>query len=218
MAYTKTTWVNGTAPALNATNLNKIEQGIFDSVSKTAAVAGVNLNTVIVSGMYRVDAVTGLPAGASDYGQLLVLQAGGDTISQTYYDFANFKTYIRNGTVAGGIVVSAGGWKEVAYYDANFGIVVGSNANGQYTKFPDGTMICSHALSSSSSANTTWTYPQTFQTFVFAQVTAESPTIGVLVGQIYSRTFTELVLNVLNASGARVACTTHVLAVGRWKP
>ena len=31
MAYTKTTWVNNSAPALNATNLNKIETGIYDA-------------------------------------------------------------------------------------------------------------------------------------------------------------------------------------------
>ena len=31
MAYSKTTWTNGTAPAINATNLNKIEQGIYDA-------------------------------------------------------------------------------------------------------------------------------------------------------------------------------------------
>ena len=28
MAYTVTTWVNGTAPAVNATNLNKIETAL----------------------------------------------------------------------------------------------------------------------------------------------------------------------------------------------
>ena len=31
MAYTKTVWVNNQAPAINADNLNKIEQGIFDT-------------------------------------------------------------------------------------------------------------------------------------------------------------------------------------------
>jgi len=31
MAYTKTTWVNSLAPPINATNLNKIEDGIFDN-------------------------------------------------------------------------------------------------------------------------------------------------------------------------------------------
>lgn len=31
MAYTKTTWVNGQTPAINATNLNNIETGIFNN-------------------------------------------------------------------------------------------------------------------------------------------------------------------------------------------
>jgi hypothetical protein len=31
MAYTKTTWVNGQAPAINATNLNNIETGIYNN-------------------------------------------------------------------------------------------------------------------------------------------------------------------------------------------
>jgi hypothetical protein len=35
MAYVKTAWVNGQAPALDAEHLNKIEQGIADAVSTT---------------------------------------------------------------------------------------------------------------------------------------------------------------------------------------
>ena len=35
MAYEKTVWVNGQAPALDAAHLNKIEQGIADAVSVT---------------------------------------------------------------------------------------------------------------------------------------------------------------------------------------
>lgn len=31
MAYSKTVWVNDNAPALNATNLNKIENGIYNN-------------------------------------------------------------------------------------------------------------------------------------------------------------------------------------------
>lgn len=37
MAYTKTNWVNGSSPAINATNLNKIEQGIYDAAAKADA-------------------------------------------------------------------------------------------------------------------------------------------------------------------------------------
>jgi hypothetical protein len=51
MAYTPTTWTNGGAPAINATNLNKIEQGIVDaSVSgetliQTLTAADLQLNS-----------------------------------------------------------------------------------------------------------------------------------------------------------------------------
>jgi hypothetical protein len=38
MAYTKTAWVEGGAPAINASNLNKIEQGIFDAHTHIAAI------------------------------------------------------------------------------------------------------------------------------------------------------------------------------------
>lgn len=31
MSYTKTTWVNGNTPGIDATNLNKMEQGIYDA-------------------------------------------------------------------------------------------------------------------------------------------------------------------------------------------
>ena len=40
MAYTKTVWVNNQAPAINADNLNKIEQGIFDTDAGVAAANG----------------------------------------------------------------------------------------------------------------------------------------------------------------------------------
>ena len=33
MAYSKTVWVNDNAPALNAVNLNKIENGIYDNAN-----------------------------------------------------------------------------------------------------------------------------------------------------------------------------------------
>lgn len=42
MAYTKTTWVNNQAPAINAENLNKIEDGIYNSVRYADAQALTN--------------------------------------------------------------------------------------------------------------------------------------------------------------------------------
>lgn len=52
MSYTKTTWVDNSAPAINAENLNKIEQGIYDA---TEGLAG------------KVDKVTGKELSSNDF-------------------------------------------------------------------------------------------------------------------------------------------------------
>jgi len=39
MAYTKTVWVNNSTPSINATNLNKIENGIFDVDAAVASLS-----------------------------------------------------------------------------------------------------------------------------------------------------------------------------------
>lgn len=43
MTYVRTTWVDDSAPAVNATNLNKIEQGIFDAHAKFGALADADV-------------------------------------------------------------------------------------------------------------------------------------------------------------------------------
>ena len=59
--YVKTVWVNGTAPARNATNLNKQEQGIFDNSTHAESLhapsnAEANaLNTVIDADYVHTD-------------------------------------------------------------------------------------------------------------------------------------------------------------------
>ena len=55
MAYTKTNWQNDQAPAINATNLNKIEQGIFDNdvnISGINETLGVDTNTWVGTTAY----------------------------------------------------------------------------------------------------------------------------------------------------------------------
>lgn len=47
MAYTKTAWVDGSAPAVSAANLNKIENGIYTNDANIADLLDglINLNT-----------------------------------------------------------------------------------------------------------------------------------------------------------------------------
>jgi hypothetical protein len=49
MAYIKTVWVNGVSPAINDTNLNKIEQGIYDSLRQDGTTA-MSAQLVTVAG------------------------------------------------------------------------------------------------------------------------------------------------------------------------
>ena len=57
MAYTKTVWVDNQSPDINATNLNHIEQGIYDAHT-------------------QVDTKITMPSGGSN-GQLLAKSVGG---------------------------------------------------------------------------------------------------------------------------------------------
>jgi hypothetical protein len=52
MAYSKTVWVNDNAPALNATNLNKIENGIYDNAENVDDLLEglINLDTTASTG------------------------------------------------------------------------------------------------------------------------------------------------------------------------
>lgn len=51
MAYSKTTWANGTTPAINADNLNKIEQGIYDATKGIENVLTILKQDVPLAGL-----------------------------------------------------------------------------------------------------------------------------------------------------------------------
>ena len=55
MSYTKTNWVNDQAPAINATNLNKIENGIFNNdaiITSIMTTLGINDTTWVSTNTY----------------------------------------------------------------------------------------------------------------------------------------------------------------------
>lgn len=60
MSYTKTQWNNDQAPAINASNLNKIEQGIFDNdagIANLLQEIGINTNTWVSTDTYSLNDV-----------------------------------------------------------------------------------------------------------------------------------------------------------------
>ena len=58
MAYTKTPWVNNNEPLIDATNLNKMEDGIFNNdalITKVLSAIGIATTTWSSSGNYDID-------------------------------------------------------------------------------------------------------------------------------------------------------------------
>ena len=64
-AYSKTTWIDGSAPAIEATNLNKMEQGIFDSLRQDGSTT-MSGQLVTTAGSAATPAIA--PTGDSNTG------------------------------------------------------------------------------------------------------------------------------------------------------
>ncbi|WP_417480478.1 pyocin knob domain-containing protein [Maricaulis maris] len=91
-------------------------------------------------------------------------------------------------------------------------IEYGSNANGRYVRFADGTQICIHSRNGGSS----WTFPAVFidTPYVYATV-AGLTSEGRMVGVAGTST-TSTSLYMWTAAGAASAAGANLLAVGRW--
>ena len=95
----------------------------------------------------------------------------------------------------------------------------GSNANGEYVRFADGTQICTHGLTASASANTTWTFPAAFIAGGSPRMSINPNTAagGVAIfGNTAGITTTSVDFNAWTTAGARVANGCNLTAIGRW--
>lgn len=120
--------------------------------------------------------------------------------------------------------VSANQAKALKYYIDNI-VISGTTANGTYTKFSDGTMICRMYVASQttdSTGNTTWTFPTAFKTGEIPIVTVSpvatlSASQNAVIGT--TPTATSVVLKhtmsgaAINAQAVRYCAT----ATGFWK-
>lgn len=94
----------------------------------------------------------------------------------------------------------------------------GSNSNGYYIRFPDGTQICIHQKNSSSSGYVTWTFPAAFSSttnltgMVSGNTTGNNNTQNC---QILGTT--SLQFDSRADSGSRGSMLCGLYAIGRWK-
>jgi hypothetical protein len=73
--YVKTTWVNGSSPAINATNLNKIEDGIFATITQDGSTS-MSGQFITIAGSATTPSIA--PTGDSNTG---VFFSSADTIN-----------------------------------------------------------------------------------------------------------------------------------------
>mgnify|MGYP006406440927 CR=1 FL=1 len=105
-----------------------------------------------------------------DPGEYRVSVNGTDSFKIVGRDDTDFGTSATANLTVGATDSTAG---RVYKVGDDVGITFGTNANGEFTRFPDGTMICTRTLASTSqiitaeanlfrTASNPWTYPSTF--------------------------------------------------------
>ncbi|ETX26450.1 hypothetical protein RISW2_03120, partial [Roseivivax isoporae LMG 25204] len=100
----------------------------------------------------------------------------------------------------------------INWYD--IGVERGSNSNGEYIRFSDGTQFCTQFLLASASGSTPWTFPAAFVEVDSASVTPQSgsPRSGVIDGI----GLTSLSFSTYDQSGNRQGSTGRLMAIGRY--
>ena len=84
------------------TNTNNIASLSSSKVDKGNTIANTDLNTVITSGFYRLNSGnTNAPSGA-EFGQMLVVHGGADTITQVVFCYHNNVVWVRSGNPLNG--------------------------------------------------------------------------------------------------------------------
>lgn len=121
-----------------------------------------------------------------------------------------------------------GPWREIFHQGSVLGTVSqasgvptgglierGSNANGEYVRWADGTQICSATLTGSAGAGVAWTFPAAF---------SAAPNVGgTVIATVLSAlcldaapSATAVTVSARDKTDARRADTIHIRATGRW--
>ena len=108
-----------------------------------------------------------------------------------------------------------------------YGILSGSNSNGEYTKFPDGTLICKHEIILPdtneaagvlymSSTAPTWTFPIPFVGY-FPQVNGSSSSTSYTWVVIQTSSLSSSIVRGWRGSTSSASITLQLVAIGRWE-
>lgn len=205
--------------------------------SAIALATGVNWDTITTPGEYFVPGASGInaPAAINLYVQVVNTAAGIKQIAYQYGAANLFSRYVASGTWSAwsrvsdnlgivGTVVQSGGLPTIA----SAIIETGTNANGRYTKFADGTIVMQARLTATYVSTTDlsifWTFPASCTAIPAVNVTPTlSWTPAIRAYNPLVRTQQESQSNCLVAvtspTGGLVAgdsLVVNVTAIGKW--
>ena len=132
----------GTAPLPYQQYEGKVvhEKDLDNYVSEKNMLAdNINLNTIITSGFYRLQAISTHINGTDiSFGQMIVCQGGGDTITQLVFPYLSSKMLFRTGNPVNNPGGKLNDWKEVSLEGHTHSQYLTSHQN-EYGKISDGT-------------------------------------------------------------------------------
>ena len=153
--------------------------------------------------------------------------------SGSYNDLTNKPTIPTMATTKG--TSTTNGYSQ-SYINDNVGVVdSGSNSNGNWVKFSDGTMICYRTITGSTSLTATWGsiyYKEITTTYSFAKTFTAAPCLhlsivatgnnGCWLGTyngmtITASSFKNFAILRPSAADGSVAYNLYVVAIGKWK-
>ncbi len=226
------TSVQATATDVTANRLLRV--GAF-GLGTGAVIVDTDWNGIVVSGFYRTTsaATLNLPTAVSGWAVMhiqqdatnatqLAMRSGGDDIRfrrRTAGTWAAWTVMYGAGNLIG-TVSQTGGVPTGAVLER------GTGANGDYTRYADGTLICyrtnlsvTNASTASgslfkSSAAVTWSFPSVFS--VAPAVNVDCQSAGCWATMAGTPTTTSVALEAMSGVTQAAALTLRAMAVGRW--
>lgn len=185
---------------------------------------GITDNSV-PCGFYRGGGVSNRPPTATSDGMLIHMRrAGGGGEVQLFSEEGFPQRLFTKGR-------TTGAWSNWRTFNPTLGTVTqtdgvptgaiiqrGSNSNGEFVRFADGSQLCWSVITASNAGEVTWTYPAAFVGTGALRIvaTANSTNTISLAPRCTAKSATSVNVSAFNNSNGRVGVAIEMLAIGRW--